>query len=87
LAWRPLAATGLISYGLYLWHFPILLDLEGHLHGVVERVAVPGVATFLAAIVSWRYLERPIQARSRRWLAERRTARNVAFAPVPVETP
>ena len=54
LAWRPLAWVGLISYGVFLWHFPlgVWLALQGgypKLHGggldIVHRVH-PG-ATFV----------------------------------------
>ncbi|MEO0587184.1 MAG: acyltransferase [Planctomycetota bacterium] len=64
--------VGLVSYGLYLWHFPVLLwvkkfwptDLEGvESIGVFERFAfgvlVLGIATALAA-VSWYAIEQPV---------------------------
>ncbi len=28
LAWRPLPLVGLISYGVYVWHWPVLLQLQ-----------------------------------------------------------
>lgn len=66
----PLRAIGIISYGLYLWHWPIYVAMTtGHtgLHGNVllaARVAVTGVA----AIASYFLVERPIRYGSlRRW--------------------
>jgi len=62
LSIRPLAWMGEISYGLYLWHFPILVflsPLRTGSSGVAlfsERVA----ATVLAATVSYYAVERPI---------------------------
>ncbi len=64
LASRPLAYVGTISYGVYLWHWPIDCVLSS------ERVDLdPGVLTalriglaFLVAILSHRYFEAPIRA-------------------------
>jgi len=62
LRWRPLAAVGVISYGLYLWHLPLLLVLANA--GALPEPLVPrllivlGVA-LLAAAASWRFVERP----------------------------
>jgi hypothetical protein len=64
-AWRPLRAIGLVSYGLYLYHWPIFLVLDEdrtHLSQVplfVVRVAV----TVVAALVSYTLLEQPIRRR------------------------
>jgi hypothetical protein len=65
LSWRPLVAVGTISYGLYLWHWPInvwlsptRLDLARTPLNLV-RLAV----TFACAIVSYRLVERPIRER------------------------
>jgi peptidoglycan/LPS O-acetylase OafA/YrhL len=63
LAWKPFVFTGLISYSLYLWHWPILSfgkvlllrDLEIH-----ERVLALALAYGLA-VLSWRYIERPFR--------------------------
>jgi peptidoglycan/LPS O-acetylase OafA/YrhL len=63
LSWRPLAAAGLISYGLYLYHVPVFKWL------VPERVGFGGwglVALRLAvafglAIASYFLLEMPIR--------------------------
>jgi peptidoglycan/LPS O-acetylase OafA/YrhL len=54
---RWLRFTGTISYGLYLYHYPIgaalALDLP-----VLVRAVVLGVLTFGAAIASWFWIER-----------------------------
>lgn len=69
LAWRPLAGAGVISYGLYLWHLPILLAVRSA--GLLPEPFAPrlGVVlglTVLAAWLSWRFVERPAIAWSHR---------------------
>ncbi len=63
LAIRPLIWMGLISYGLYLWHWPIFVVLS------TERLGFSGLfltslrfsATFAVALLSYHYLEQPIR--------------------------
>lgn len=63
LSWRPLTYIGTISYGLYLYHWPIFLTLtEAHagLSGpslFALRISV----TFAVAILSYHLVERPIR--------------------------
>jgi peptidoglycan/LPS O-acetylase OafA/YrhL len=63
LSWRPVVFIGLISYSLYLWHWPAL----AFTHYVVIRPLTPLEATaavgvaFVAAVVSWRFVERPFR--------------------------
>ncbi len=73
---RPLRALGIISYGVYLFHWPIFLWLDE------ARVGFGGVALFLVrstvtvavAVVSYRFVEQPIRTgraitgRRPRWL-------------------
>jgi peptidoglycan/LPS O-acetylase OafA/YrhL len=66
LASRPLAFVGVISYGLYLWHFPIILAAEGHLHNRLALAICATAATFVAAYASWVLVERPLLRRGRR---------------------
>lgn len=64
LSFRPIAYTGVISYGIYLWHYPILQGL-GAL-GVRDPFVLfllTVVLTYPTAALSWRLLERPLQAR------------------------
>ncbi len=75
LSWPPLLWVGLISYSLYLWHFPLyrILDVELGLTGWV-RTAVLVVASIGVGAVSHRLVEVP----TGRWLAGRRDARPVS---------
>jgi hypothetical protein len=65
LAWRPLVWLGAISYGVYLWHWPIFLALNGERTGWSgwRLFAVRCAATVAVAMASWWLLEQPI----RRW--------------------
>lgn len=66
LQFRPLVYVGAISYGLYLYHEIVstLLDdliAAGTLHsGAASLVALKFGLTFLAAAISWKFFERPI---------------------------
>jgi peptidoglycan/LPS O-acetylase OafA/YrhL len=84
LSLPALAGTGLISYGLYLWHFPILLAVEGHVHSLLLRSIVVTGLTFAAALLSWRLIEQPVQRFARARLAERRAGGLLRTATSPV---
>jgi peptidoglycan/LPS O-acetylase OafA/YrhL len=63
LAWGPLAWLGGISYGIYLWHWPIFLVLNGQRtgwHGL-SLFAVRCAATLAVSVVSWWAIEQPIR--------------------------
>ena len=63
LAWRPLVLIGMVSYGLYLFHWPIYAVLdEGRVgHGGAVLLLVRLVATFVAAPISYLLIERPVR--------------------------
>ncbi|WP_018601905.1 acyltransferase family protein [Mycobacterium sp. 155] len=65
LAWRPLVALGAISYGVYLWHWPVFLILDGERTGWTSwsLLTLRCAVTLAAAIVSWWLIEQPV----RRW--------------------
>jgi peptidoglycan/LPS O-acetylase OafA/YrhL len=63
LSVRALVFTGRISYGLYLYHWPLYLAIS-HAHtGLIgpSLLAVRLAATFTVASLSFRYLEEPIR--------------------------
>lgn len=64
LSVRPMVGLGLISYSLYLWHWPVLtmtpmaaID-EGH---IVDNLLLCLVAVVLA-VLTYRYVEQPIRS-------------------------
>jgi SGNH domain (fused to AT3 domains) len=65
LALRPLVWLGVISYGVYLWHWPIFLVLNGERTGWsgYRLFAARCMVTLAAAGLSWWLIEQPI----RRW--------------------
>ncbi|RMH67550.1 MAG: hypothetical protein D6683_17795 [Actinomyces sp.] len=60
--WGPLVALGVVSYGVYLWHWPliVLFDQRGWSGWRLDLVVVP--ATLAVAALSYRIVERPIRS-------------------------
>ncbi|MDD0840990.1 acyltransferase [Curvibacter sp. HBC61] len=58
---KPLNYLGQISYGIYLWHMPVLKlwQQSGTLHGGPLLAAVTG-CTLALAVLTWHGLERPL---------------------------
>src|ERR687894_1321348 len=63
LGWRPLRWIGVRSYGIYLWHWPIIVLTTPNVQmGVNLPVAILQVgATVAVAALSWRFVEEPIR--------------------------
>ena len=78
LSWGPLRAMGVVSYELYLWHWPVLVGLTASRTGLkgagllVARLLV----TVILASVSWVVIDNPI--RTGRLRMPRRAAVRVA---------
>jgi len=69
LSWPPLVAIGRISYGLYLWHWPLFLICRPEALGISPLAAtfVRLAATFGAATLSWVLIERPFLRWKQHW--------------------
>ena len=74
LGTRPMVALGLLSYSAYLWHQPLFAFAR-------LRFIMPppgwvmlglGVAAFLLAALSWRFVEQPFRRRRRHGRGDRR---------------
>lgn len=87
---RPLRYLGEISYGLYLYHLPILLiaidcakglGLSGKMYGVRLLALVASVAV---AGLSWRFIERPLLGLKRRFPYSRGTDGTRRFGTAPI---
>lgn len=63
-SWKPLVYVGKISYGIYIWHYPILLLMTDFNSAsetpfwwfIIEALVVLGVSAF-----SYRFVEQPIR--------------------------
>ena len=56
----PLVATGILSYGIYLWHYPLALYFRDRMPWFEAMLTVLAIA-FLAAAMSHLLIEKPLQ--------------------------
>ena len=65
LSWPPLVFIGLISYSLYLWHWPVIVFQRTDAIFAPETTGAVKVALVGASIgiafLSWRFVERPFR--------------------------
>lgn len=73
LSVRPVVFIGLISYSLYLWHWPLIV----YARLLIVRPFTPleqtllAAAAFALAILSWRYVETPFRRRDARGFGQK----------------
>jgi peptidoglycan/LPS O-acetylase OafA/YrhL len=63
LGWRPLRWLGVRSYGIYLWHWPVIAlfpAVAGYGTNVAEVRLVETALPILLAAASWRWIEEPV---------------------------
>ncbi len=73
LSWKPFVIIGLISYPLYLWHWPILVYYKYYLDRPLTNLETITliVITFILSWLTWKLLETPV--RQKRVLPQRKT--------------
>lgn len=66
LSLKPLVWIGLISYSLYLWHWPLIVFAKYYVVHPLENheKAILLIFSFFLAAVSWRFVERPFRGKS-----------------------
>lgn len=64
LSWEPLRAVGVISYGLYLWHWPVYIVLNPDRTGMggAALLTLRLAVTFALAGLSYHLVERPVRS-------------------------
>jgi peptidoglycan/LPS O-acetylase OafA/YrhL len=66
LSIRPIVFVGLISYSLYLWHWPLIVFAKLILvqpFTLTQMVAI-SVAAFVLSVLTWRFIETPFRRRT-----------------------
>ena len=62
LGWRPLRWIGVRSYGIYLWHYPVIvLTSPANAAEDLPRAALQVTASVALAALSWQFVEEPVR--------------------------
>ncbi len=82
LSWRPFVFGGLISYSLYLWHWPLFTFARYYAGRALTDMELFGlvIASTLIAALSWRYVETPFRRARAGYGNNARTAMGLGVA-------
>ena len=80
LAMKWLVWVGSISYGLYLWHWPIFYTMQGFGFKDFTTISVGTPLTFLVVLLSYYLMERPILRLKKRFTPDSQLKRAVLQA-------
>ena len=87
LSWKPCVFIGLISYSLYLWHWPVMVFRGSNwfLKDPAGRIGklVPIFISIAIATASWKYIELPFRSKAGAKLSKKAVFR-FSFAAVAV---
>jgi peptidoglycan/LPS O-acetylase OafA/YrhL len=62
LGWRPLRWIGVRSYGIYLWHYPVIvLTTPANSTEDLPRAVWQIAASIALAALSWKFIEEPVR--------------------------
>ncbi|MCY8070665.1 acyltransferase family protein [Bacillus inaquosorum] len=64
LSWRPLRWLGTRSYGIYLWHYPVIVlstPVQEIGNPVFWHIVLKVIVTFILAGLSYHFIEKPIR--------------------------
>ncbi|ATF12124.1 acetyltransferase [Brevibacillus brevis X23] len=64
LGWKPLRWFGVRSYGIYLWHYPVIVLTSPVVNTggtSIVRSILQVIASVVLAALSWRFIEEPIR--------------------------
>ncbi|MFE9273845.1 acyltransferase family protein [Paenibacillus glucanolyticus] len=83
LSWKPLLWVGVRSYGIYLWHYPVMIltsPASGSGELSLPQVVLQITASVILAALSWKYVEEPIRhgGLKKLWLKVRSVRRRPA---------
>ncbi|HET6794786.1 MAG TPA: acyltransferase [Acidimicrobiales bacterium] len=70
VGWRPLAALGVASYSLYIWHLPLALAIGAASWapaGTLGLLVIIAPVSVVVAVASYLVVERPFLRLRRRW--------------------
>ena len=72
LSAAPMRLVGLVSYSLYLWHWPIIVFYTYFREPSPQEKLVVIIAMLIISWFSWRYVEKPFRTKPH-WLNSRQT--------------
>jgi peptidoglycan/LPS O-acetylase OafA/YrhL len=81
LSRRWLVHVGKVSYGLYLWHYPIFTEVQAQKWPFRYELVVEFGLTALATVFSFYVVERPALKLKRRFGSQNRKSREKSLAP------
>ena len=81
----PARYLGTISYGIYLWHLPVIMTLHLRVTWLDGQHALPYVVilTCFLASGSWHFFERPFMERAKALVKARKEAAGSKWAVIP----